>query len=104
MNADTGRVHDLEGVLKAETVFFPGQPLESDMLAEVDDLEGEAKARLEALKGELDAGEPVVGVSGDVVQRLRLGDRELDRRARRRQTPPPGPPNPPTPLHHRPVG
>lgn len=104
MNADTGRLHELGDVLKPGAVVMPGTPLESDMLAEVDELEGEAKERLEALKGELDAGEPVVGVSDDVVQRQCLGERELDRRARRRRTPAPRPPDPPTPPHDLPVG
>lgn len=103
MNTDTGRIHDLEDVLKPGAALRPGQPLEGDMLAEVDELEGEAKARLEELRAELDAGEAVVGVSDDVVQRQRLGERELERRAKRRRTPP-GPPDPPTPPRHRPVG
>lgn len=45
----------------------------------------------------------LVRVGPEAVQRCRLGDRELERRARRKQSPP-GPPDPPKPSHHRPVG
>lgn len=50
--------------------------------------EGEEKeaelGKLRALQEQVATGDPIVAVSGEVVQRLRLGDRELRRRRQRR--------------------
>lgn len=84
MNAYSGQTYELPSVVGAQVVI--GAPITWPM-TEVDlgaqpqpDLQGQ----LDALRGALDRKEPLVAVSGDVAQKLQLGDRELARRARRR--------------------
>jgi hypothetical protein len=71
MNAYTGATYDLP----IQTAV--GQPITQDMWPS--DLTVDA-----SLLTALEAGEPVVAVDAEVVQRLRLGDRELRRRKQRR--------------------
>ena len=66
-----------------------------ERLAELDEMEEAARQ------------DRLARVSGEVVQKLRLGEAELARRRRRSRgssKPPPGPADPPKPSHHRPVG
>ena len=104
MNPHSGTIHALDGLIKEggpEPLL--GQPISAEMLKERDEVDDAARARLEALQAELEAGETVVGVSDEVAHRQALGERELERRRGRRRTPP-GPPDPPSPDAHRPVG
>lgn len=82
MNANTGFVHPLPDGLDVEL----GQLVTPAMAAPFMPPRGTPAGpeHVEALLADaLDCGEPIVAVSGDVVQRLRLGDRELARRKRR---------------------
>lgn len=90
MNAYNGQIYELPSEVGAQAVY--GQPitwpmLDVDLTAKpVAELESRTtrESQLAALRAALDRKEALVAVSGDVAQRLRLGDRELARRARRR--------------------
>lgn len=82
MNTDTGWTGKLPDALLKDVKS--GEPLADyadelkELAAKQDDLASELSERVEK-------GEPIVAVSEEVVQRLRLGDRELRRRKQRRR-------------------
>lgn len=85
MNANTGYVHPLPDGL-AEVVL-PGQIITQEMTwpyTPPRGMPGTSEHTEALLEDALRCGEPIVAVSGEVVQRLRLGDRELRRRKQRR--------------------
>lgn len=89
MNAETGRIYELpEGIVDGPGVsipqaFVPGLwDLEKAHRAHAKHEEA-TKAR--ELRRAIERDEPLVTVSAEVVQRLRLGDRELRRRRQRRR-------------------
>lgn len=89
MNADTGRTYELpEGVLDGPGVPIP--PAWAPGLLGLERAERERGREEEARKARelrraIERDEPLVTVSAEVVQRLRLGDRELRRRRQRRR-------------------
>lgn len=99
MNAHTGQIHDLPEHLFAS----PGEVIPPAAIGSLTQLEGALqdaerrsddseeserlgveRARSRTLREALERGEPIVAVDAEVVQKLRLGERELRRRRQRR--------------------
>lgn len=89
MNAETGRTYELAKELVPDDVGI-GQLL-NDYKEAFGEKVIERMENGEATKDEtlaavhMERGDPIVRVSEEVVQRLRLGDRELRRRKQRRR-------------------
>lgn len=87
MNADTGRVYELGAdlVQSSYTSFAPGESVwPSELALAAEDLPRDRVLTADEMAAIRDAG-PLVSVSQDVATQLRLGQRELDRRKRRRK-------------------
>lgn len=87
MNADTGAVYRIGTDLDQPDIYSP-PPINGDLLGDLRlraETAGRPLSDEESAAAEAQArGEQIVRVSEQVVQRLRLGDRELRRRRQRR--------------------
>lgn len=88
MNAYTGAIAPLDSQLVSRVEI--GQPITSEILRITPESATGEKDFREAIADMVDRGEPVVAVGPHVAQQIKLGRRELERRARRRNAPRPG--------------
>ena len=95
MNAQNGTLYDIpEGIFLApgealNPATWPATAAANEKFVEESSRSETDKQKARELREELTAAmdrrEPIVGVDAEVVQRLRLGDRELRRRKQRRR-------------------
>lgn len=78
MNAYNGRLYELPEALGG---VKPGTPITDEHMDRLNKITSEAGIEL---KKAVHRGEPIVAVDAQVVQKLRLGERELRRRKQRR--------------------
>lgn len=84
MNTNTGALYEL-GADVAPQITFPGDPLELEQLrAKASTLERKLTSDEAAAIEALEKGDRLVAIDAQVVQKLRLGERELRRRRHRR--------------------
>ena len=77
MDPMSGRLYETQRDLKPGELISPRQ-----LLAETDPLDHK---RIEELKELIDKKQPLVAVSGEVAQKVQLGNREQRRRAARKR-------------------
>lgn len=89
MNTDTGRLYELRRDLLDETGrrrdVTAGDPALRSYVERFERIVGELTDDEAAAAQDLEAGATIVPVSDAVAQKVRLGERELERRVRRRR-------------------
>ena len=85
MNAYTGQSYVLDEALMKDTAI--GAPLPESFVGEVAMRLTQEQATVDELEAAtaMAQGQPVIRTTAEVVQRLRIGDRELRRRRQRRR-------------------
>lgn len=84
MNANTGVAYDLGKDLVRSGPL--GEPIDAtNYLDRFEALDRPATTDEMACAVDIAKGDPILAISQDAAQRLRLGERELERRARRRK-------------------